>query len=165
MGALSNMDPYTEPTCQEQLVPYKTIQYHEERHFFGIKLHQTGPTLERVMVQTDDGPLPYNCLLDAISQWRQTVQKVAVGLKQWIEYDDEEHRYGDFSFALDCQFVDSENHASNFLVAYQVQDSWDETVSIPVCRLPNGDIMPYPSMDSFKNAVKFIFDKSNRYQN
>ena len=164
MGALSNMDPYTEPTCQEQLVPYKTIQYREERHFFGIKLHQTGPTLERVMVRTDDGPLPYNCLLDAISQWRQTVQNVAVGLKQWIEYDDEDRRYGDFSFAIDCKFVDPENHASNYLVAYQVPNDWEETVSIPVCRLQNGDIMPYPSMDSFKSAFRSIFDKVNRYQ-
>ena len=164
MGALSNMDPYTEPTCQEQLVPYKTIRYREERHFFGIKLHQTGPTLERVMVQTDDGPLPYNCLLDAISQWRQTVQKVAVGLKQWIEYDDEDRRYGDFRFAIDCKFVDPENHASNYLVAYQVPNDWEETVPIPVCRLPNGEIMPYPSMDSFKSAFKSIFDKVNRYQ-
>jgi len=44
--------------------------------------------------------LPFNCLLDAISHWRQTVQNVAVGLKQWIEYDDEDNRYGDISFAL-----------------------------------------------------------------
>ena len=93
------------------------------------------------------------------------MQNVAVGLKQWIEeYDDEDSRYGDFSFAIDCKYVDPENHASNYLVAYQVPNSWDESESIPVCRLPSGDIVPYPSMDSFKSAVKVIFDKANRYR-
>ena len=85
------------------------------------------------------------------------MQNVAVGLKQWIEYDDEDNRYGDISFALDCKYVDPENHASNYLVAYQVPNDWEDSVSIPVCRLPNGDIMPYPLYGLFQKCRQIRF--------
>jgi hypothetical protein len=157
-GALDNLDqPFTH-NYRNAAFPLKTSDFRNQRTFLGLLVEQTGTTLERREVMAGTVQLPDNPLLEAINDCRQTYMKVAVKLKQELEYDGEDTRHMDYEFVPDNGFMNIEVNSCHYLAAYNSPNTFNTAVNIPMpVRQQTGTLVPFPLLDNMRtNARKIL---------
>ena len=163
-GALDNLDPPFADNYRKAAFPHKTTEFRVQRTFLGLLVEQTGTTLQRGQVLAGGTvQLPDNPLLEAINDCRNTYMKVAVKMKQELEYDGEDTRHMDYLFVPESGFMNIENNTCHYLAAYNSPNTFNTAVNIPMpVKEETGTLVPFPLVDSFRTSARKIMTTAFR---
>ena len=163
-GALDNLDPPFADSYRNTALPHKTSDFRIQRTFLGLLVEQTGTTLERRDVLLGGtNLLPDNPLLEAINDCRITYMKVAVKMKQELEYDGEDTRHMDYQFVPESGFMNIEVNSCHYLAAYNAPNTFNTSVNIPMpVRQETGTLVPFPLLDNLKANARKIMNNAFR---
>jgi hypothetical protein len=89
--------------------------------------------------------------------------KVAVKMKQELEYDGEDTRHMDYQFVPESGFMNIEVNSCHYLAAYNAPNTFNTAVNIPMpLREETGTLVPFPLLDNLKANARKIMNNAFR---